>query len=151
MGFFWPGKDQVIAALLNEPLEGRGVMHNMDLGVVFGSSKADEEGLRDACARWEQFLSGYDAVLSPIVLRDAWPHVTSANANLIHQEEVGSKPLDVDGATRRYDSNLFWQHIPKLCSLPATVFPAGKSRDGLPIGQQLFGKSHSDFTLLDLA
>merc|ERR1711918_211463 len=96
------------------------------------------------------YLASYDAVIAPITLRDAWPHLTAPNDNMVHIDSVGSKPLDVDGSARRYDDGLFWQHVPKICSLPSTSFPAGKSRAGLPIGLQAFGKQHSDLTLLSL-
>ena len=48
-------------------------------------------------------------------------------------------------------SDIFWASLATLAYLPATVFPAGRSSDGLPIGIQAIGAEFADLTTIDLA
>ena len=84
----------------------------------------------------------------PIVPRDAWPADSKTN-DLLTSQATGKRDLDVDGVTRRYDSLAFWPHMPVLCGLPSTSFPAGRSEAGLPIGLQAVGAAQTDLSVID--
>ena len=50
-----------------------------------------------------------------------------------------------------YFAHVFWSSLATLAYLPATVFPAGRSRDGLPIGLQAIGPLRSDRSTIEFA
>ncbi len=80
---------------------------------------------RDA---WRTFFEDIDVLLCPVVGTCARPH-------------DDPPPL----------GDVFWASLATLAHLPATVFPCGLSRSGLPIGVQVVGPSLGDATTIELA
>ena len=57
----------------------------------------------------------------------------------------------MNSAKRAYTDLFGWIAPVTLCKLPATVVPAGRTRDNLPVGLQIAGPYLEDRTTLDLA
>jgi amidase len=57
----------------------------------------------------------------------------------------------VNGVEQGWFDQVFWACLATVAYLPATVFPAGLSRDGLPIGLQAIGAEFADRTTIELA
>lgn len=84
----------------------------------------ERERIRDA---WRRFFGDFDVLLCPVVTSCARPH-------------DDPPPL----------SDIFWASLATLAYLPATVFPTGLSRAGLPIGVQVIGAELADLTTIAL-
>lgn len=93
-------------------------------------------------AAWADWFSQVDLLLCPITVVPAYPHDHSP---------LGSRTLRVDGVRRDYWEALFWAGLATLALLPATVLPAGISRDGLPVGLQAIGPYLEDLTPIAFA
>ena len=89
------------------------------------SAEEERERIRDA---WQRFFDEWDVLLCPVVTTCARPH-------------DDPPPL----------SDIFWASLATLAYLPATVFPAGRSAEGLPIGIQAIGRELADKTTIELA
>lgn len=93
----------------------------------------------------EPFLQQYDAWLVPVSATAAFEHVP------VHP----SRPpplLAVDGEPQPYFSaTIALTAIFSLLGVPVVTLPAGRSREGLPIGVQLVGRKWQDEALLDVA
>ena len=89
------------------------------------SAEEERERIRDA---WRRFFDEWDVLLCPVVTTCARPH-------------DDPPPL----------SDIFWASLATLAYLPATVFPAGRSAEGLPIGIQAIGRELADKTTIELA
>ena len=103
--------------------------------------------LLDAQARtartWDAVLADrYDAVLSPVYSTPAFPN---------DQLNIVERRLDVDGTAVPMFGQLGWAAPAIHTGLPSVAFPAGRSRDGLPIGLQLMGPRYTDRDLLHVA
>lgn len=98
------------------------------------------EGLR---AKWAEFFKGYDVVLSPVMMRPAFPHDQRSN---FHERR-----LDVNGVAREYMDALIWAGPAIVSYLPASVAPVGLTRDGLPVGVQIIGPHLGDRTTIAVA
>ena len=61
------------------------------------------------------------------------------------------RTITVNGAKRPYTDLFGWIAPVTLCKLPATVVPAGRTRENLPVGLQIAGPYLEDRTALDLA
>jgi amidase len=59
--------------------------------------------------------------------------------------------LSVDGELTPYGDQLAWPGLATVAGLPASVAPAGRSKEGLPIGVQIIGPWQEDRTTLALA
>ena len=94
-------------------------------------------------ALWEHFFRDYDALICPVSATPAFPHMqhTPKEAQL----------LDVNGERRPNSDTYFWLGLASVPYLPATTFPAGLSRAGLPIGLQIIGPEYSDLACIALA
>jgi amidase len=90
-----------------------------------GSDEDERDRIRDA---WRGFFEDWDVLLCPVVSTCARPH-------------DDPPPL----------SDIFWACLASLAYLPATVFPAGRSSAGLPIGVQAIGAEFNDATTIELA
>lgn len=89
------------------------------------SDEDERERIRDA---WHSFFEDFDVLLCPVVTTCARPH---------------DDPPPI--------SDIFWASLATLAYLPATVFPAGLSATGLPIGIQAIGPELGDATTIELA
>jgi Asp-tRNA(Asn)/Glu-tRNA(Gln) amidotransferase A subunit family amidase len=113
-----------------EPADARATFSSLVRAMWSGSpapaSAEDErERIRDA---WRRFFDDWDVLLCPVVTTCARPH-------------DDPPPL----------SDIFWASLATLAYLPATVFPAGRSDEGLPIGVQVIGRELADKTTIELA
>ncbi len=89
------------------------------------------------------FFREWDALLMPVVVVPAVPHD--------HSEPFAARTIVVDGRTRSYYDLFAWIALATMALLPATVVPAGRTPDGLPVGLQIVGPYLEDRTPLDLA
>ncbi len=94
---------------------------------------------------WERFFHEFDVVLMPVM-------PTAAPRWDFSEEDLCFLPCAVLAGDQAF---LFWDEtawvtLPTLCSLPATVIPAGKTQEGLPVGVQLVGPYLDDLTTLRL-
>jgi amidase len=94
-------------------------------------------------ARYQQafadFFRDWDILLAPCAISNAFPH-----SDVWWAERV----VQVNG---RPESFLYFSAYPGVATfsgLPATAFPAGRTRDGLPIGLQAIGPYLEDETCL---
>lgn len=87
-------------------------------------------------AAWAEFFRDVDIVLAPICVVPAFPHQ--------QEGEPADRSLDVDGKPASYWRHIFWAGITGVSYLPSTVFPAGLTPDGLPVGIQAIGPEYGD-------
>jgi amidase len=92
--------------------------------------------------RWQSFFRDWDVLVTPITSTVAFPHDHSAPM---------TRTLQVNGETRGYWEHVFWAGLATMPYLPATVFPTGRSKDGLPIGLQVIGAEFDDLTTIEFA
>ena len=92
---------------------------------------------------WDAFLQDFDVVLCPALAVPALPHM--------QQGDTWQRRLTVEGASFAYNDLLFWPGLTCGYHLPATVAPAGRSGDGLPIGVQIAGPLYGDLTTIAVA
>jgi len=91
---------------------------------------------------WRRFFDEVDFLITPVMPTTAYPHD--------HGPE-GSRTIDIDGQRVPYFNQTFWAGLAGGVYLPATVFPAGKARDGLPVGLQIIGPAYADLRTIGLA
>lgn len=102
---------------------------------------ADAMRRREDVRRWyRERLAGVDALLLPTTPYAA-PRADAADVAL-----AGGRVVDLDRVGPGYLTCSV-----NLAGLPALNLPAGRSRDGLPIGVSLVGGANAEGTLLDLA
>lgn len=100
---------------------------------------AERRALREI---WRRFFDDWDVLLCPVMATEAFPH---------DRRPPFERTLLVNGEQRPYFEQVFWASLATLAHLPATVFPFGLSRRGLPIGVQAIGAEYADFTTIELA
>ena len=81
-------------------------------------------------------------MLCPIAACVAFEH--------LHGPYRGRK-LRVDGVELPYFQQLFWAGLATCSYLPATVFPTGPGKQGLPIGLQAIGDAYADLQTIEFA
>jgi amidase len=93
-------------------------------------------------AAWRRFFREWDVLLAPVATFLAPPHTTLP----LHQRTtiINSQPASMRFA-------MVYASLPIVAGLPATAFPVGLSRDGLPIGIQAIGPFLEDRTPLRFA
>lgn len=94
-------------------------------------------------ARWAEFFGRFDVLLMPVNSIPALAHD--------HSEPLLSRTIQVNGTTRAYGDLFGWIAPATLNFLPATVAPAGRTEQGLPVGVQIVGPYLEDRTPLDFA
>jgi amidase len=92
---------------------------------------------------WRQLFAEFDAVVCPITPTPAFPHD--------HDPDLLGRRIDIDGVERPFFDQLVRAGLATMPGLPATAVPAGRSREGLPVGVQLIGPAFEDRTPLRLA
>jgi amidase len=99
-------------------------------------------------AAWRAFFRDWDVVLAPAINVLAYPHVERAwppdNSDV-------TLTFDVNGRTVPYRDGLVYPAVSTVAGQPATAFPAGRSREGLPIGLQAIGPYLEDRTPIRFA
>ncbi len=95
-----------------------------------------------AQAAWQAFFTEWDVLVCPTALDAAFPHDTRPQ---------GQRVLQVDDRAVPYQLNIVYPMWAIFPGLPATAFPAGLNRAGLPLGLQAIGPYLEDRTTLRFA
>jgi len=92
--------------------------------------------------QWGEVFADVDVVLTPTFQTVAYPHTT---------EPPEKRVMVFDGAPHPYFDGLAYPSLALLANLPATAFPAGFTKGGLPIGLQAIGPYLEDRTPIAFA
>jgi amidase len=99
-------------------------------------------------AAWRAFFREWDLLLAPAFFTPAYPHRETpwpgTPTSFARTLDVGSKPV-------LEELGLFYPAVATLAGQPATAFPVGLTRGGLPIGLQAIGPYLEDRTPLRFA
>ncbi|WP_067498932.1 amidase family protein [Actinoplanes sp. TFC3] len=87
---------------------------------------------------WDGFFDSWDLLVAPATSVVAFPHDTGKAADWFSTLDLGG------GRTGRYNNLFLPGSLAALPGLPATVFPAGLSPDGLPVGLQVLARAGED-------
>ncbi|MFL6262369.1 MAG: amidase [Thermoanaerobaculia bacterium] len=90
-------------------------------------------------AAWQTFFEGFDGLILPPAMTNAFTH-----------REPGD-PVEVDGEKVSYWEIAGAQVVCNLTGLPGLAVPAGLDERGLPVGIQLVGPLWSELRLLEIA
>ena len=93
-------------------------------------------------AGWREIFKKFDVVLAPITPIPAFEHTTLPAEQ--RRFKAGDRDLD-------FEHMSFFPSLATLCGLPVTVFPAGFTKDHLPIGLQAIGPWLEDRTTIAFA
>jgi amidase len=99
-------------------------------------------------AAYHAFFREWDILLAPAFHTPAFPHIDSAWPPGI---PPGDTMIEVNGMPVRYLSGLVYPAVATLSGQPATAFPVGLTRGGLPIGLQAIGPYLEDRTPIRFA
>ena len=99
-------------------------------------------------AGWRAFFREWDVLLAPAFFTPAYPH-----RNKPWPETAASiaATFDVNGGPVLEELGLFYPAVATLAGQPATAFPVGLTRGGLPVGLQAIGPYLEDRTPLRFA
>ncbi|WP_439588736.1 amidase [Hydrogenophaga sp.] len=92
---------------------------------------------------WEHFFADWDVLICPAASTVAFKHD--------HSQPRHERRVLVNGRLLPSIDQVFWAGLAGISYLPATVAPAGRSREGLPIGVQIIGRQYADLTCIALA
>ena len=92
---------------------------------------------------WQEYFRTHDAFLLPAVFIPAFPHD--------HTQPIEERQIETPEGYRPYLHLPFWAAFATIGELPATVAPAGFTRQGLPVGIQIMGPYLEDATPIELA
>jgi len=106
---------------------------------------AQREGFRQA---WRAFFRDWDVLLAPAINVLAYPHVERAWPTPMSDFYL---TLEVSGHAVSYMDGLVYPALSTVAGQPATAFPVGLSRGGLPVGLQAVGPYLEDRTPLGFA
>ncbi|MBM3218783.1 MAG: amidase [Candidatus Rokubacteria bacterium] len=99
-------------------------------------------------AAWRAFFRDWDVALAPAINVLAYPHV---DRSWPFDDSDVTLTLDVNGRAVPYRDGLVYPAVSTVAGQPATAFPAGRSREGLPIGLQAIGPYLEDRTPIRFA
>jgi amidase len=97
-----------------------------------------EERERDRAA-YRAFFRDWDILLTPMTCSLPFPHTDAP---------WEARTLDVNGQTLPYDRAAVYPGLATFSGQPATAFPIGLSRAGLPLGAQAIGPYLEDHTAI---
>ncbi|MCF8029249.1 MAG: amidase [Desulfobacteraceae bacterium] len=96
------------------------------------------DGLRQGLRQgWADFFREFDVLLCPVAPLPAIAH---------DQQYLYDRRITVNGKQREYMDLMGWAGLTGVVYLPATVIPAGRTREGLPVGMQIVGPYLEDRT-----
>jgi amidase len=97
---------------------------------------------------WRAFFDDCDVLLAPAWLGPAFPHFDNpwppTSDSIRHTVDVNGKPA-------LYELGLVYPSVSTMAGQPATAFPVGLTRDGLPLGLQAIGPYLEDRTPIRFA
>jgi amidase len=93
-------------------------------------------------ARWRAFFRDWDVLLAPIVMVPAPPHSTLP---------VDVRTAEIDGNPVSYRLQSSYSGLSIMGGVPATAFPIGMSKEGLPISIQAISAYLEDYTPIRFA
>jgi amidase len=93
--------------------------------------------------RFADLFRECDVLLMPVSPVSAVPHDQS--------EDLMARSISVDGESCWYWEQLGWVAPATMAFLPATAAPAGRSRQGMPVGIQIVGPHLGDLATIDFA
>ncbi len=99
-------------------------------------------------AAWRAFFQEWDVLIAPAWLRPAFEHVDKPYP---HTPASIRDTIEVNGKPVLYELGVFYPSVSTLAGQPATAFPVGLSRSGLPIGLQAIGPYLEDRTPIRFA
>lgn len=91
---------------------------------------------------WRAFFRDWDVLLTPMTLTAAFKHT---------EEPFNARTIDVDGQAVPYRLQVAYPSLATFAGQPATAFPVGLNRAGLPIGLQAIGPYLEDRTPIRFA
>jgi amidase len=97
---------------------------------------------------YRAFFTDWDILLAPITLIPAFPHVEMPWPR---DAQALAQTIEINGQTVPYEQQLFHPALATLSGQPATAFPVGLTRAGLPIGLQAIGPYLEDRTPIRFA
>jgi amidase len=106
---------------------------------------AERERIRSA---WRSFFRSWDVLVTPAWLGPAFPHMPPLWP--VTPESV-ARTVTVDGREVLFELGLFYPSVSTVAGQPATAFPVGRTRGGLPIGLQAIGPYLEDRTPIRFA
>jgi len=99
-------------------------------------------------AAWRAFFRDWDVLLAPAINVLAYPHVERAwpmdDSDLTLTFTIGARAVP-------YMHGLVYPAVSTVAGQPATAFPVGRSREGLPVGLQAIGPYLEDRTPIRFA
>lgn len=95
-------------------------------------------------AIYREFFRTWDILLAPVSMVNAFPHIDISIP-------FAERTLTVDGQHVPYARMSAYPSLATLCGQPATAFPVGQTRAGLPIGLQAIGPYLEDRTTIHFA
>jgi amidase len=99
-------------------------------------------------AAWRDFFKEWDVLLAPAFSTLAYPHVERPFPG---DESDFARTLEINGQPAPYMRCIFYPSVATVAGQPATAFPVGRSREGLPIGLQAVGPYLEDRTPIRFA
>lgn len=93
--------------------------------------------------QWAALFKEIDVVVAPTFGVAAFPHNDDPN--------WAARKMTVGGKETSYGDQLGWPSMAAHAHLPATAFPVGKTKSGLPIGAQAMGDYLDDRTTITFA
>jgi amidase len=106
-------------------------------------------GRREAYrAAWRAFFRGWDVLLAPAINVLAYPHIDRAWPA---DDSDLTLTFTVNGRAVPYLHGLVYPAVSTVAGQPATAFPLGRSRAGLPVGLQVIGPYLEDLTPIRFA
>ncbi len=95
-------------------------------------------------ALFRAFFRDFDVLLTPVTITPAFPHISD-------QVPMLKRMLQVNGETVPYTLLPVYAGLAAYSGLPATAFPWGRTRHGLPIGLQAIGPYLEDHVTITFA